>query len=150
MIFPADLADAERIAQLEGVLLGRDAWTESQVADELVATGRRALVFTGGGTSLGGYVITMTLGDVCDLQRIGVDPGWQRRGVGGELLAAAVHHAVRDGAERMLLEVAADNAGAVAFYREAGFVEIDRRPRYYRNEVAALVLELRLDGGTAQ
>ena len=32
----------------------------------------------------------------------------------------------------MLLEVAAGNAGAIAFYRAAGFAEIDRRRRYYR------------------
>jgi ribosomal-protein-alanine acetyltransferase len=143
VIFPADEADVARIAALEAGLLGADAWSGRQLAEELVAPGRRVLVFTAGG-DIAGYVITMTLGEVCDLQRIGVDPAWQRGGVGGELLGAAARFAVHDGAERMLLEVAEDNAAAIAFYRAAGFTEIDRRPRYYRNGADALVLALGL------
>ena len=41
----------------------------------------------------------------------------------------------------MLLEVAESNAAARAFYAKAGFVEIHRRPNYYRDGSAALVLE---------
>ena len=36
------------------------------------------------------------------------------------------------GADRLLLEVRENNAGAIGFYAAHGFVEIDRRPRYYR------------------
>ena len=45
-----------------------------------------------------------------------------------------------DGAERMLLEVSAANAAAVAFYDAQGFARIDVRRRYYRDGSDALVL----------
>jgi ribosomal protein S18 acetylase RimI-like enzyme len=47
----------------------------------------------------------------------------------------------------MLLEVSAANTGALAFYAASGFVEIDRRPRYYRDGTDAVVLRAAL--GTA-
>jgi ribosomal protein S18 acetylase RimI-like enzyme len=48
----------------------------------------------------------------------------------------------------MLLEVSAGNAAALAFYAAAGFVQIDRRPRYYRDGSDAIVLRATL-GSTA-
>ena len=39
-----------------------------------------------------------------------------------------------------------DNEGALAFYAAQGFVELDRRPRYYRDGADAIVLELPLTG----
>lgn len=94
--------------------------------------------------SSSGYVIMRTVGDVSDLQRIAVAPHVQRAGLAARLLAAARAGVREEGAERILLEVAEDNAAARAFYAREGFVEIDRRPRYYRHEVDALVLQLEL------
>ena len=49
--------------------------------------------------------------------------------------------AARDGgADRQLLEVREDNAGALSFYAARGFVEVDRRRRYYRDGATAVVL----------
>ena len=47
----------------------------------------------------------------------------------------------------MLLEVRADNRPALAFYADAGFVEIDRRERYYADGAPAIVLRLALGKG---
>ena len=46
----------------------------------------------------------------------------------------------------MLLEVAAGNEAALAFYAAEGFTEIDRRRRYYRDGTDAVVLRLDLGG----
>lgn len=166
MIRPAAVADAQAIAALEAVLFGAEGWSSAQVAEELTGFGRRGwVVETAQAASCVGeadwphlhrspaphsvvaYVITRTVGEVSDLQRIGVAPSRQRAGLAAALLAEARHHVREEGAERILLEVAEDNAAARAFYARAGFVEIDRRPRYYRQEVAALVLELVLARG---
>jgi [ribosomal protein S18]-alanine N-acetyltransferase len=40
----------------------------------------------------------------------------------------------------MFLEVAVGNAPAQALYRQAGFVEAGRRPRYYADGGDALIL----------
>ena len=47
----------------------------------------------------------------------------------------------------MLLEVRVDNHPALAFYAAHGFVEIDRRQRYYADGTTAAVLRLPLGRG---
>jgi len=79
--------------------------------------------------------------DVAELQRIATAPGARRTGVATALLAAVDAHAAAGGADRLLLEVRDNNVGALAFYIGAGFVEIARRPRYYRDGTDAVVLE---------
>ena len=132
---PATAADVEAVAALELELFGPDAWTAAQVAEELLGEHRRAWV---AGEPVLGYAVTRTVGDVTDLQRIAVHPGHRRRGLARELLDAAASPST---GRRMLLEVGAHNTGAVAFYAAAGFVEIARRRRYYRDGSDALVME---------
>jgi ribosomal-protein-alanine N-acetyltransferase len=129
--------DVDLVTALERRLFGDDAWTEDQVREELTGPHRRAWV-----ADEVGYAVTMHLGadaDVVDLHRIGVDPEHRRRGLGHVLLAAALGAA--GPGRRMLLEVSADNAGAIAFYAAEGFAEITRRPRYYRDGSDAVVME---------
>ncbi|MGD9962101.1 ribosomal protein S18-alanine N-acetyltransferase [Nocardioides sp.] len=141
MIRAATGADAEAIASLELTLFGVDAWSLDQVRDELSGPGRAALVAEE--DQVVGYLITRLVDDVSDLQRIGVHPERQRQGLAAALLAEALARP----AARMLLEVAQTNAAARAFYARAGFVEIHRRPRYYRDGSDALVLQ-RTGAGT--
>ncbi len=56
------------------------------------------------------------------------------------LLEEVVRLVLKEGADRLLLEVREDNAGAIAFYAARGFVEIDRRPRYFRDGGTAVVM----------
>ena len=137
MIRPATLDDLPALVALEELLFGADAWSEMQVRAELTGPGREVLVAEDDG--LVGYVITMTLGEVADLQRIGVHPAHRRCGLATRLLDTAL---ATSEAERTLLEVADDNEAALAFYTRRGFVEIARRPRYYRNGAAAIVMQL--------
>jgi len=129
--------DVELVACLERELFGPDAWSADQVRDTLA--GRRRAWVTG--EPVHGYVVVGVVGDMADLDRIGVHPDHRRRGVARMLLGRAVESAVADGAVRLLLEVAADNHAAVAFYEGVGFVEIARRRRYYRGGADAIVME---------
>ena len=76
----------------------------------------------------------------CGLENMGVDENWRRRGVGGRLLAAgllwcrgwrAMPENVSGQDDCLWLEVRASNGVAIAFYRQAGFVEVGRRIAYY-------------------
>lgn len=138
MIRPASPSDAPAIVALENLLFGGDAWPSATVVQTLGS--RTVLVADDDG--LAGYVVVVLAGDVADLERIGVHPERQRSGLATALLAAA-----RDAvpAERMLLEVRADNEAALGFYGRAGFVEIDRRRRYYRDGADAIVLGLEVE-----
>ncbi|MET3961176.1 ribosomal-protein-alanine N-acetyltransferase [Marmoricola sp. OAE513] len=148
MIRPANPADAGAIAVLEAECQGVDAWSAALVEDGV--TGDlptiQYLVSEDGG-SLNGYAVASYAGDIAELQRIGVATGARRQGIASALLDAVVAHAPSTGADRMLLEVRADNHGALSFYAAKAFVEIDRRARYYKDGVDAVVMRLPLVAG---
>jgi len=138
---PATPDDVAAVHALELQVFALDAWSEQSVREELTGPRRRALVACRPGVV--GYVVTAVAGDVLDLQRIAVHPAHRRRGLAGELLAAVLDRP-EGGVDRVLLEVAADNLDALAFYADAGFTEVDRRRRYYRDGSDAVVMERRL------
>jgi ribosomal-protein-alanine N-acetyltransferase len=138
--------DTAAVAALEQALFSTDAWSEASVAAELAGPGRQALVAVEDGTVVG-YVVTLHGPDVVDLQRIGVDPRHRRRGTATALLDTVLSRAGHTGADRVLLEVSAVNSAALAFYTAAGFVEIDRRRRYYRDGSDAVVMRRSLGRG---
>ena len=144
---PARPADVTAIAALEAVAFGRDAWSPGLVAEgvggSLPTVHYRVLREAG---EVVAYAVVSVAGDVAELQRIAVDPGRRRSGLAGRLLADVVRRGAADGAGRLLLEVREDNAGALAFYAAAGFAELDRRPRYFRDGATAVVMELPLPG----
>lgn len=128
-------ADVAGLVALEVELFGVDAWSELTVTTSVA----RGTVLVAEDGELLGYVVLAGAGDVADLERIGVRPGHRRAGLASALLDAALRDA---GQDRVLLEVRADNASALAFYARAGFAEIARRRRYYRDGADAIVLEL--------
>lgn len=136
---PATPGDAAAVAALDEELFGGEAWSLPSVVAELSGESRFGVVAVSGGDVVG-YAVTMRSDDVVDLQRIGVHPSLRRQGLAHRLLEAALDRARADGAHRMLLEVSALNGSAIAFYAREGFVEIDRRRRYYRDGSDALVL----------
>lgn len=142
---PATAEDLPALVSLERQLFAAEAWSEAALRSELDGPGRSATVAVDGDVVVG-YAITMLLGDIVDLQRIGVHPDRQRRGTARRLLAGTLEAARARGANRMLLEVSASNRAAVAFYLAQGFSEIDRRPRYYSDGSDALVLSRSLAG----
>ncbi|HEV7876219.1 MAG TPA: GNAT family N-acetyltransferase, partial [Nocardioides sp.] len=95
-----------------------------------------------------GYAAASIVADIAELQRIAVDAGHRRGGLATELVRAIRQRAQDAGADRLLLEVREDNAGALAFYTAAGFGEVARRRRYYRDGATAVVLGLSLRPGT--
>ena len=138
---PASLADVDAIASSEAENLGADAWSHALVEEGvagrlptvhyLVAEEDQRLV---------GHAVASLAGDVAELQRIAVATAYRRTGVATALLDEVLAVAAAGGAERLLLEVREDNSHAIAFYAARGFVEVDRRRRYYRDGATAVVL----------
>ena len=137
----ATLTDVAAIAASEVDNLGADAWSHALVEEGvagrlptvhyLVAEEEHRLV---------GHAVASLAGDVAELQRIAVDRGHRRTGLATALLEGVLSLARGGGADRLLLEVREDNAGALAFYAARGVVEIDRRARYSRDGAAAVVM----------
>lgn len=144
---PAKAADVPALVGLETTCQGDDAWSEGLVADG-VGGGLPTISWTvadhAPGRGVVGYAVASYAGDVAELQRIGVAPEARRQGLARDLLADVVRRAREAGAERVLLEVREDNAGALAFYAAQGFGELSSRPRYYRDGATAVVLSLEI------
>lgn len=157
--------DLDAVAGLEREGLGDDAWSEALVAAGLAGDLPTVvyLVAQDGSEVVGHAVVSLPLPatsaadpgldpdpdtdpDPAELQRIAVAADRRRGGLASALLEAVAALAREAGAERLLLEVREDNAGARAFYAARGFGEIARRSRYYRDGTAAVVLERALVG----
>ena len=145
LVRPAGVDDVPAVAALETACLGADAWSESLVSQGIEGSLPTVsyLVAEHDGEVIG-HAVTSVAGDIAELQRIAVAAEHRRQGVAGQLLRAAVDAASRTEADRMLLEVRVENRPALAFYAAQGFVEIDRRERYYADGTTAAVLRLPL------
>ncbi|MFC5677554.1 GNAT family N-acetyltransferase [Aeromicrobium endophyticum] len=134
----ATLDDVAAIAAVEAACFGSSAWSETLVADEV--RGERHVVLVS--DDLEAYGAISVAGDVADLDRIAVIPAARGRGLARDVLAELVDLARDLDAERMLLEVAADNVAAIGLYEAHGFDTIATRRGYYAGGIDALVMQL--------
>jgi ribosomal-protein-alanine N-acetyltransferase len=97
-------------------------------------------------TALLGYTVAWFVLDEAELANLAVDPEVRGRGIGTALLQGALGAAEARGARTMYLEVRASNQSAIALYGSHGFVEIARRPSYYRKPVEDALILRRVSG----
>ncbi|MBP6628709.1 MAG: GNAT family N-acetyltransferase [Kofleriaceae bacterium] len=104
------------------------------------------------GLAMLGYVADEAGQVVADLLALAVEPAWQRRGIGGALLAHVIRVAERSagalGVERLGLTVVHDNWVGRRMYERAGFVVADAEVGSYAGGQRAvhMVRPLRADG----
>lgn len=126
--------DCARCAELEALLFaGDDPWPEVAFARELAAGHNRYVAARVEGT-LVGYAGIARLGRVApfeyEIHTIGVDPAYQRHGIGRAMMTRLLDEVGPDGV--VYLEVRTDNEPALELYRSLGFETIGVRKRYYR------------------
>lgn len=80
---------------------------------------------------IAGFLIGSAVAGEAELLTLAVHPDHRRLGRGERLLATFLAEAGTRKATALFLEVAADNAPAIALYARAGFQEAGRRRRYY-------------------
>lgn len=84
--------------------------------------------------ALGRYVV-----DEAELLTIATLPSHQRKGLGRAALSAFEDEAAMRGANTIFLEVATDNAPALALYKKAGYLQSGVRKAYYARPNRAAV-----------
>ncbi|MFK3660757.1 ribosomal protein S18-alanine N-acetyltransferase [Scandinavium sp. NPDC088450] len=77
------------------------------------------------------FAITQIVLDEATLFNIAVDPAFQRRGLGRELLEQVIDEVEKRGVVTLWLEVRASNVAAIALYESLGFNEATVRRNYY-------------------
>jgi ribosomal-protein-alanine N-acetyltransferase len=78
------------------------------------------------------FLIAQTVAGETDILTVATDPAERRKGLASQLIDALIARAGERGVSRIMLDVAEDNVAARQLYRDHGFVEDGRRPRYYR------------------
>ena len=68
----------------------------------------------------------------------------RRSGLGSKLMSAAEERLRAVGCASVLLEVAVENAAAIAFYHRQGYATLATIPRYYNDRTDALLLGKKL------
>jgi len=126
--------DAARCAELEALLFcGDDPWPEAAFVRELAASHNRYVAARVDG-NLVGYAGISRLGRTppfeFEIHTVGVDPAYQRHGIGRAMMDRLLDFAGDD--STVFLEVRTDNEPALRLYHNLGFVNVGLRRRYYR------------------
>ncbi|WP_341366989.1 GNAT family N-acetyltransferase [Yoonia sp. BS5-3] len=101
------------------------AWTETEFSALL---GQKGVQLHGDTHCI---VLTRVIADEAEILTLATDPAFRRKGLARDALADAEADCVNAGATRMFLEVAENNAAALALYSGAGYGQVGYRPGYY-------------------
>jgi ribosomal-protein-alanine N-acetyltransferase len=115
-------------------------WTQRSFAEVLQMPGAGARIAALGAEPVG-FAVARVVADEAELLLIGIHPGHRRAGHGRALLDHMFEVLRAAGAARLFLEVAENNRAATSFYRAAGFEPVGRRPKYYENEDALVLVK---------
>lgn len=125
-------ADAVAIAEMHATLFS-PPWCAADVAALLAHPGSVSFVAAAAdGTGARAFIIGRVAADEAELLSLGVRQDARRQGLGRRLVKLLAAESARRGACRLYLEVSAENAIAIALYRQEGFTEVGRRRAYYR------------------
>ena len=83
--------------------------------------------------NLVGYVGSQSVMGWSDMMNLAVLPEYRRMGIGEALVEALTEKLKEKENTCLTLEVRASNDPAIALYHKLGFVQVGRRPNYYRN-----------------
>jgi len=146
LIRRATADDSSTLARLHAEAFA-EPWSEAALAGLATSSGAFALAADDG------FILVRALAGEAEILTLAVRPAARRRGLGRTLVQAAAADAREAGAESLFLEVAADNAAALALYAGCGFEPVGRRNAYYRRRdepaMDALVLRKTLRPATA-
>ena len=124
-------AHVAQIAELEKLCFS-DPWSEKSIETELTCRLSLWLVALEEDKVVG-YVGSQTVLDETDMMNIAVHPDYRRQGIAEKLIDALISALKEKGSRGLMLEVRASNESAIALYQKLGFIQVGRRPNYYRN-----------------
>lgn len=124
-------AHVQQVAALEKQCF-RDPWSEKSIADELQNSLSLWLVAVDGARVIG-YVGSQSVLGEADMMNVAVDSAYRRQGVGLRLVESLVNALKEKQVHSLTLEVRASNDPAKALYKMLGFLQVGRRPGYYKN-----------------
>lgn len=146
LIEPAGIPDLEEVLAIEEASFSAP-WTETMMRAEIEGNpfARFLLARRRSDRRLEGYVCYWVVFDELRLLNLAVAPRARRLGIGRALVRRALAEGRARGCARVLLEVRASNAPALALYDQFGLRRLGVRKRYYSNPTEdAILMELSL------
>lgn len=138
VIRPMAVADLAAVYELE-CSAQSDPWTREHFAEELGKPYSQTDLYWCGG-QLAGFICSWLIAGEMQIQNVATAPEFRRRGVAARLLTLALERAQASGLESAWLEVRVGNTAAITLYQQFGFREVSRRPGYYPDGEAAMVM----------
>lgn len=130
---PLSLSDARAMARVHAAaFVSPQAWSEQDLHALIHQPNCRAYGRFERHQNLIGFILVQLSPDAADILTLAVHPDWQGQGCGSDLLKASETQPEILACGRWTLDVAADNTGAIAFYKRLGFLPDGVRKNYYR------------------
>lgn len=141
-----DPAQALRLAEIHAQAFDADARWSAKDFCEISELQHRTVLAD---ADLARSVLVLQLAaDEAEILTLAVVPAARGQGLATKLMSCGIGIARKRGVQRLFLEVAMDNAAALALYQRLGFGEAGRRKSYYRRgagkRVDAVVMSLYL------
>ncbi|MEX0759370.1 MAG: ribosomal protein S18-alanine N-acetyltransferase [Tistlia sp.] len=127
---PLAATDLDLLAGLHRDCFPHDPWNRRALAEVLAMPGAGGWLIAEAGESALGFLLVRRAADEAEILSFGVAPAHRREGLGGRLLETALAALAAQGAARLFLEVAIDNAAARRLYERLGFLQVGRRAGY--------------------
>ena len=109
-------------------------WPETSYRYELQSNAAsRCFVAESEASEILAMIVSWLIVDELHIATIATSPDHRRKGIGGQVLSAALRDATAAGARRAFLEVRVGNEEAQAMYRKFGFTITGTRAAYYRD-----------------
>ena len=138
------LEHVPQVAQLEMECF-RDPWSEKSIAGELNNPLSLWIVAVDG-LQVVGYVGSQSVMGEADMMNIAVSSQHRQKGIAQNLVQRLIEALLDKEVYSLTLEVRASNEPAKALYSKLGFLQVGRRPNYYRNpKEDALILRKEWD-----
>lgn len=109
-------------------------WSRNIFLSEVTRNDNAIYIVAQAGERIAGYAGIWIILDEGHVTNIGVDPEFQKRGIGLGLMVELTNRALKRGISAMTLEVRLSNYAAQALYRKLGFEPSGIRKEYYQDD----------------
>lgn len=141
LIREADDSDIPMILEIE-----KESFSDprdERIFREVLVSGEKHLLVAGSRGEVNGFIVLEKAADEAGITDLAVKKSMRGRGIGSDLLRAAIKTAADEGSKSLILELRASNKAAEKLYSKFGFERIGVRKGYYqRSGEDALVFKL--------
>ena len=139
MIRRGSIEDVKAIMAIDALVL-KTNWSERLYCDSILQDGCFCTICEEDHVIVG-FNLYRNIGGDFEILQIAMDPNYQGKGFGTQLMNAFVDQASLDKIENCYLEVRLTNERAIKFYNKFGFERIHVRKNYYGPEEDGLVMK---------